>query len=144
MGAPGLGVNDGIALYDSTGVEVFYFSYAAGGFTRSNGLPSLGGHAGSSAGGLANEALVWDPNSGRGLPRYMAASNGQNGGVTAPGGVDVGSPGGSSGSGADPLILLLVAANPASFNEGTAGVASVGTVSRYGDTGEPDGSSRVV
>ncbi|HEY1081843.1 MAG TPA: lamin tail domain-containing protein, partial [Prosthecobacter sp.] len=135
VGAPGLGVNDGIALYDSTGIEVFFFSYAAGGFTRSNGLPSLGGHAGSSAGGLASEALVWDPNSGRGLPRYMAASNGRNGGVTAPGGVDVGSPGGSAGSGTDPSNLLLVVAAPASFNEAMTGVASVGTVSRYGDTG---------
>ncbi|MBB5040166.1 Ig-like domain-containing protein, partial [Prosthecobacter dejongeii] len=133
VGSPGLGVNDGVVLYDNTGAEVFYFSYAAGGFTRSNGLPSLGGHAGASAGGLATEALVWDPNSGRGLPRYMAASNGVNGSVGASTGTDVGSPGGSFGSGIDPATLLLLQVAPASFSEGAGAAAAVGTLQRYGN-----------
>lgn len=132
-GSPGLGQNDGVVFYDSTGAEVFYFSYAAGGFTRSNGLPSLGGHAGTSAGGLATQALTWDPNSGRGLPRYMAASTGQNGGVSAPGGTDVGSPGGAGGTGADPVNLLAIEVAPASFSEAAGAAAAVGTVRRYGD-----------
>ncbi len=133
VGAPGLGLNDGVVLYDSAGAEVFYFSYAAGGFTRSNGQPSLGGHAGASAGGLATEALVWDPNSGRGLPRYMAASSGVNGGVQASTGTDVGSPGGTGGTGVDPATLLLLKVAPAAFSEGAGAAAAVGTVERYGD-----------
>ncbi|WP_170266512.1 Ig-like domain-containing protein [Brevifollis gellanilyticus] len=132
-GSPGLGQNDGVALYDGAGAEVFYFSYASGGFTRSNGLPSLGGHAGTSAGGLATQALVWDPNSGRGLPRYMAASTGVSGGVNAPGGTDVGSPGGAGGTGADPATLLAIDVAPASFSEAGGPTAAVGTVRRYGD-----------
>lgn len=132
-GSPGLGQNDGVALYDSTGAEVFYFSYGAGDFTRSNGLPSLGGHAGSSAGGLATQALVWDPNSGRGLPRYKAADVGVAGGITAPGGTDVGSPGGAGGSGQDPATLLAVEVAPSTFSEAAGAAAATGTVHRYGN-----------
>ncbi len=35
-------------------------SYAVGGLTRSNGTPSIGGHAGLSAGGTAaTQSLIW-------------------------------------------------------------------------------------
>ncbi len=136
VGAPGLGQNDGVVLYDNTGAEVFYFNYAPGGFTRANGLPALGGHAGTSGGGHSTDALVWEPNSGLAWPRYMAAGDGINGGVTAPQGGDVGSPGGPGGGGADPAVLLALQVSPAVFSENAANPAAVGTVTRYGDVSD--------
>ncbi len=135
-GAPGLGQNDGIALYDEVGNEVFYFSYAPGGFSRADGLPALGGHAGASGGGRSSDALVWDPNSGVANPRYLAAGAGVNGGVTAAQGEDVGSPGASGGSGVDPSVLLVMAVTPAVFSESAANPAATGMVTRYGEVTE--------
>lgn len=74
VGAPGLGQNDGISFFDDAGNELFFFSYAAAGFTREDGSPSIGGHAGPSAGGSeASQALIWVPGSGTASPRYTAA-----------------------------------------------------------------------
>ena len=132
-GAPGLGENDGVALYDASGNEVFYFSYAAGGFTRAEGLPALGGHAGRSAGGLASDALVWEPASGLAQPRYHTARAGENGAATAVSGTDVGSPGSAGGDGVDPAILLQLTVTPAAFPENAGAAAALATLSRFGD-----------
>jgi hypothetical protein len=94
-GGPGLGMNDAVALYDAGDAEVLRFSYAAAGFTRSNGTPSLGGHAGPSA-GAPNEftSVVYDPNFDVASPRYTFAQVGQFGAFQATGtATDVGSPG---------------------------------------------------
>lgn len=133
VGAPGLGQNDGIALYDAAGVEVFYFSYGPGAFTRSNGQPSKGGHAGTSGGGAAHDALVWDPASGLAAPSYSAARAGVNGAVTSGTGGDVGSPGTTPGTGSDPSVLLTLNVSPATFSESAVNPAAVGTIKRYGD-----------
>jgi 2',3'-cyclic-nucleotide 2'-phosphodiesterase (5'-nucleotidase family) len=136
VGAPGLGQNDGVALYDAAGGEVFYFNYAPGGFTRGNGLPSLGGHAGTSGGGAATDALVWEPLSGLAAPRYSAASVGVNGAVTAATGADVGSPGVELSAAIDPPQLLVMKVSPAAFLESAANPAAVATLTRYGDLSE--------
>ena len=133
VGAPGLGQNDGVALYNGVGAEVFFFSWAPGGFTRGNGSASTGGHAGSAGGGRDFDALVWDPNSGIAYPRYTAAGDGVNGGFAASQGSDVGSPGGSGGAGVDPANLLLVEVAPGVFSENAGNAAAVGTVERLGN-----------
>lgn len=94
--APGLGQNDAIALFTDTGTEVLFFSYAASGFTRSNGTTSLGGHAGASGGGSATTALILDPTKGTasGNRRYTAAAAGTYGAFTSTANAaDIGSPG---------------------------------------------------
>lgn len=94
VGVPGLGGNDGVSLFDPAGNELFFFSYAAGGFTRADGSPSTGGHAGPSAGGPADTvAAIWVPSSGSTSPRYTAATGANHGSFTAAVGTDVGSPG---------------------------------------------------
>lgn len=50
VGAPGLGQDDGVSFFDNGGNEIFFFSYAAAGFTKADGNPSTGTHAGPSAG----------------------------------------------------------------------------------------------
>ena len=77
--SPGLGGNDGAKLFDSTGTAVITFSYAAGGFTKADNGPSLGGHAGASAGGTSSQAAVWIPASGSAAPRYTFADGATNG-----------------------------------------------------------------
>ena len=100
--APGLGANDGVSLFDASGTEVCFLSYAAsialnaGGFTRTSGTLGAGGHAGLSAGGsTATQALVLDPNYGTGAGRrYTAATDGVYGAFASSGSVsDIGSPG---------------------------------------------------
>ncbi|HYF36538.1 MAG TPA: lamin tail domain-containing protein, partial [Prosthecobacter sp.] len=93
--APGLGSGDGIGLFNSSGTEVFFFSYAANGFTRSNGSASTGGHAGLSSGGTAStQALVLDPTFGTASPRYTAATVGKFKAFASAGSAaDIGSPG---------------------------------------------------
>ncbi|HEY1170309.1 MAG TPA: lamin tail domain-containing protein [Verrucomicrobiae bacterium] len=95
VGAPGLGGNDGITLFDSGGNQLFFFSYAAAGFTKEDGNPSTGGHAGPSAGGSADSvALIWVPTSGTASPRYTFATGSNFGSFTAVApATDVGSPG---------------------------------------------------
>src|SRR5688572_5435507 len=63
VGGPGLGSGDSVRLYDSSDNLIFTFSYAANQFTRSDGTPSGGGHAGPSAtAGAANaQSAVIDP-----------------------------------------------------------------------------------
>jgi 2',3'-cyclic-nucleotide 2'-phosphodiesterase (5'-nucleotidase family) len=133
VGAPGLGQNDGVALYDAAGAEVFYFNYGPGGFTQASGLPSLGGHAGSSGGGTASDALLWQPSSGLAAPRYAAARVGVNGAITAVNGGDLGSPGTTPGNGIDPPVLLSLQVAPALFAETAVNPAAVGTLKRFGD-----------
>lgn len=90
VGAPGLGQNDGISFFDAQQNEIFFFSYAAGGFTKADGLPSSGTHAGPSAGGSADsQALVWAPESGTASPRYTFAPLNSQSAI----GTDLGSPG---------------------------------------------------
>ncbi len=99
VGSPGLGQGDGVALFDEGGNELFYFSYAAGGFTRADGSPSTGGHAGPSAGAsTATQSAVWVPSSGTATPRYTFATVNHLGCfAAATNAADVGSPGVTSG-----------------------------------------------
>lgn len=93
---PGLGQNDSIRLFTSAAATtpIRTLNYAAGGFIRSNGASSLGGHAGLSAGGtLSTQSLVLNPNFPTSAPRYAFATGGNFGSWQAPGGSAVGSPG---------------------------------------------------
>ena len=76
-GGPGLAMNDGITLYNAAGTELLFLSYAANGYTRTSGTPSVAGHAGVSAGGAATVSMVWDQASTT-SPRYSAASVGES------------------------------------------------------------------
>ena len=135
-GAPGLGMNDAITLYDAANTEVAYLSYAAGGFTRSNNSPSAGGHAGISAGGSSGaQSLIWDSASGTITPLYTSATGTALGTFTAPGGAtNIGSPGSSGFGAVAPSIVLSLSATPAAFSESAVNPASTGTVSRTGST----------
>jgi len=137
-GGPGLGQNDGIALFNAANVEQFFFNYTAGGFTKSDGSPSAGGHAGASAGGTATQSLVWDPAFGTVSPRYTAAAVGVNGGVASTiSASDIGSPGFSGFStGSGPSITLSLSVTPASFSESATNPAATGTVTRDAATAE--------
>ncbi len=74
-GGPGLGSNDAVFLFNTLNQPVTSLNYAAGGFTRSNGQASLGGHAGASAGGTATQSLILDPNfQPPSSPRYTFAT----------------------------------------------------------------------
>ena len=91
---PGLDQNDGVSFYDASDTEVFFFSYGMGGFTRSNGSPAHGGHAGISAGGATGQAMIWAPQSGTVAPTYTNATGSNLNTVSAPGSVtSKGSPG---------------------------------------------------
>ena len=93
---PGLGKNDAIRLFTSASATtpLLYLSYAAGGFTRSNGTLATGDHAGLSAGGTSGaQSLIMDPNFGPGAPRYTFATGGNFGSWQALGGTAIGSPG---------------------------------------------------
>lgn len=90
----GLGGDDGLSLFGPSGDEIFFFSYAAGGFELEGGSGSLGGQAGLSAGGSdAFQAAIWVPSSGFDAPRYTAATGENFGSFTAAVGTDLGSPG---------------------------------------------------
>ncbi len=136
-GGPGLGQGDGIALFDNTGTEIFFFSYAASGFTQSNGSGAAGGHAGASGGGTATAALVIDPTFGTTLAnrRYTAAVAGTFGAfVTTFSAAEIGSPGVTGLGTTAPAITLTVSVNPASFSESASNPAATGTVTRSGST----------
>ena len=93
---PGLGRNDAIRLFTSASATtpLLYLSYAAGGFTRSNGTTATGDHAGLSAGGSSGaQSLIMDPNFGPSAPQYTFATGGNFGSWQAPGGTAIGSPG---------------------------------------------------
>jgi hypothetical protein len=139
VGGPGFGMNDGIALFNASNVEQFFFSYAGGGFTRADGSLSGGGHAGISAGGSASKSLVWNPAFGASTPRYTFATGNTLGTFVAPGGAnDAGSPGYSGFStGGGPQVTLSLAATSLSFSESASNPASIGTVSRSTATAEP-------
>jgi hypothetical protein len=132
VGSPGLGTADQINLWDKDGNLVFNFSYAAGGFTRSDGTGSTGGHAGLSAGGPTNtRAAIWDPAFGIVTPRYTFAD-----GTTlrtfasAANAADIGSPGRSG----LPTFNLSLSITPDTFSESAANPAATGTVTRDGST----------
>lgn len=99
-GAPGLGKNDGVRLFEAGGNEVLFVSYAAGGFNRADGTASIGGHAGYSASPNGSvetveevHSMVWVPASGTTSPRYTVA-DGVNFGTRAIAGFnEIGSPG---------------------------------------------------
>jgi uncharacterized protein YjiK/2',3'-cyclic-nucleotide 2'-phosphodiesterase (5'-nucleotidase family) len=134
--APGLGSSDAVALFDSGGTERAYLSYAAGGFTKSDGGASAGGQAGTSAGGSATASVIWDPVHGTTARRYRAAVAGNTGAfASAENASDVGSPGVSgfvtSGGGS---VLLTIGATPSTFSESASNPASVGSVTRSGST----------
>ncbi|MFD0894464.1 lamin tail domain-containing protein [Luteolibacter ambystomatis] len=121
IGAPGLGKDDGISFFDPGQNELFFFSYAAAGFTKADGNPSVGGHAGASAGGSADsQALVWVPTSGTASPRYTFAtgSNYATFSAVSPA-TDLGSPG-SQG-----VVTENVAIADASITEGNSGTSTV-------------------
>lgn len=116
VGAPGLGQNDGVALFDNGGNELFFFSYGVGGFTKADGNPSTGTHSGPSAGAATEtQSAVWDPASGTTTPRYTFASVGSLGCfASAANAADVGSPGVTVGN---PTVSIA----SASINEGDSG-----------------------
>jgi 2',3'-cyclic-nucleotide 2'-phosphodiesterase (5'-nucleotidase family) len=95
VGGPELGQNDSVRLYDSGDNLILTLSYAAAGFTRSDGSAAVGGHAGVSAGGVAQQSAVLDPAFGTGAGmRYRAATAGVDGAYANPsGGSNIGSPG---------------------------------------------------
>lgn len=135
VGGPNFGGGDGVALFNPSNTELFFFSYAAGGFTRADGSPSTGGHAGLSAGGIATQAMIWDPTSGTASPRYTFATGSNFSTFAAPANVAVkGSPGYSGFGGAPPSTTLSLGASLSTFAENAANPASIGTVGRTGDT----------
>ena len=134
-GGPGLGQNDGVFLFDDKDALVTSFTYAAAGFTKSDGSPSNGGHAGLSAGGAsAAQSAIFDPTFGSASPRYTAADGVLYGTVLVGTGPEAGSPGESGLNVAPPAFELAVNISPASFSESAANPAAIGTVSRTGDT----------
>jgi hypothetical protein len=110
VGGPGLGGNDAVVLFDADGDFVTGFNYKTGNvtvtqgdtttvtlspFTKIDGNPSSGGHAGPAAGGGNNAvSAVWDPNSGTASPRYTFAAVGSLSAYAQTGsGSSIGSPG---------------------------------------------------
>lgn len=118
VGAPGLGQNDGISFFDSGGNELFFFNYAAGGFTKADGNASTGLHAGPSAGASTEtQSAVWVPSSGTATPRYTFAAVGYEGAfASAASALDIASPGISVGP---PTVSL----GNAAINEGNSGTS---------------------
>jgi len=100
VGAPGLGQNDGVSFFDEGGNMLFYFNYEAGTFTKADGSPSTGGHAGPSAGASTEtQSAIWVPSSGTTSPRYSFATVGHEGCfASATSALDIGSPGVSVGN----------------------------------------------
>jgi len=136
-GGPGFGGGDGdgVALFDASGTELFFFSYKLNGFTRPDGSGSAGGHAGISAGGATAQSVVWDPASGATSPRYTNATGSNLGTFSAPGGsTNKGSPGYSGFGATAPTVTLSVNATLSTFSEAATNPASVGTVTRTGAT----------
>ncbi len=133
-GTPGLGANDGITLYDAANVEVCYLSYAANGFTRSNGSLAAGGHAGLSAGGATAQALIWDSSFGTTTPRYTFADGTTKGTFAGTTTANKGSPGYSGFGAPAAAVLLSVVVTPSTFSESASNPAAAGTVTRTGAT----------
>ncbi len=135
-GGPGLGSGDAITLFNAANTEVLYLSYAANGFTRSNGSGSAGGHAGASAGGASTKvSMVLDPGFGTTSPRYAAAVVGTFGAFAhTTDATTIGSPGVSGLAVAPPAVTLSLGVTNSSFSESATNPASVGTVTRTGAT----------
>ncbi|WP_411846759.1 choice-of-anchor I family protein [Roseibacillus persicicus] len=134
-GAPGLGGGDAINLFDATEL-VLTFSYDAEGFTKSDGSPAEGGHAGLSAGGsLATQSLVLDPLFGTENPRYTFADGFLNGTVSPAGDNNAGSPGSAHLDYTGPDFELSLTVAPPAFSESSSDSVE-GTVTRTGDTTE--------
>ncbi len=135
VGGPGLGGNDGVALFNTSGTELFFVSYGANQFTRSDGSPSTGTNAGPSAGGVTAQSMIWDPSFGTVSPRYTFAIGTNIGSFAATANsTNKGSPGYSGFGVAPPTVILSLSATVSSFSESAANPASVGTVTRTGAT----------
>lgn len=121
VGAPGLGKNDGISFFDEGGNELFFFSYAAGGFVREGGSDSLGEHAGPSGGGVSDwDSLIWVPSSGTESPRYVAATGSNYASFQAASpATDFGSPGNRG------VVVPTVSFSSASVVEGDSGTTAL-------------------
>ncbi|MDP0490273.1 MAG: choice-of-anchor I family protein, partial [Verrucomicrobiota bacterium JB023] len=133
---PGFGSGDTVYLFDASDNVVASLSYAAGGFTKSDGSDSNGGHAGPSAGGSDNaQSAVLDPAFGTDTPRYTFA-DGILLATTNPGGSETGSPGTSALNVSGPSFALTLSFSPETFSENAGTSASTGTVTRDGDTTE--------
>ncbi|MGV3663506.1 MAG: lamin tail domain-containing protein, partial [Prosthecobacter sp.] len=128
--APGLGQGDGVSFFDAGGNEIFFLSYAAAGFTKADGSPSTGGHAGPSAGGSADsQALVWVPSSGTSSPRYTFATGSSLGTFSAVSpATDLGSPGNQG------VVVPTVSIADASVNEGNSGTSTLALTVTRSDT----------
>ena len=121
VGAPGLGKGDGVSFFDNGGNELFFFSYAGGGFLREDGNPSTAAseHTGVAGGGATeSQALVWVPSSGTDAPRYTAATGTNHGSFQSASGADFGSPGITIG-------MPSVSIANASVIEGNSGTATL-------------------
>jgi uncharacterized protein YjiK len=119
-GAPGLGQDDGVSFFDEGGNEIFFFSYAAAGFTKADGNPSTGTHSGPSAGASTEtQSAVWVPSSGTTTPRYTFATvNNLGCFASAANAADIGSPGVTVGN---PTVGIASAA----VVEGNSGTATL-------------------
>ncbi|WPJ97916.1 lamin tail domain-containing protein [Coraliomargarita algicola] len=133
LGAPGLGKGDGVSFFDDAGNEIFFFSYAGGGFELEDGseMSLASEHAGVAGGGDATVALVWVPSSGTESPRYTAATGSNFGTFTAVAPAsEIGSPGNQG------VIIPSISIGDASIAEGDAGtvVLSMPVVRNVSDT----------
>jgi len=124
LGGPGLGSGDAVYFYTPAKSLVAALDYAADGFTRSNGQPSLGGHTGASAGGLRNQSLILDPNFGTASPRYTFATGANFGSYAANSPfTGVGSPG-SVGEAGTNSLPVFTSANQVYWRAGESLVGS--------------------
>lgn len=118
VAGPGFGNNDGVGLFNSSGTEIFFFSYASGQFTQSSGTTSAGGHAGISAGGSTGKSLIIDPTFGLTNRRYTFATAGALGAFASTvSSSNVGSPGVSG--------FPTVSISDASLAEGNSGTTTL-------------------
>ncbi|WP_170267079.1 lamin tail domain-containing protein [Brevifollis gellanilyticus] len=128
-GAPGLGQDDGVSFFDEGGNEIFFFNYAAGGFTKADGSASTGTHSGPSAGAATEtQSAVWVPSSGTTTPRYTFATvNNLGCFASAANAADIGSPGVTSGN---PMVSI----GDASILEGNSGTSTLALTVTRSDT----------
>ncbi|MCW1924280.1 lamin tail domain-containing protein [Luteolibacter arcticus] len=126
--APGLGKNDGVKLFESSGNQVFFVSYAAGGFDRADGTDSKGEHAGYSASpdGAVEaveelRSMIWVPTSGIVSPRYTVADGTSFGSRAIAGFGDVGSPGVTNAVAGTGFVSIA----SASISEGNTGTSTL-------------------
>lgn len=126
LDSPGLGKNDGVALFNPQGEEHFFFTYEADGFMLSDGSAAVGGHAGESAGSTATVAVVLDPAYGTESPRYKAAVVGEAGAFASTlSTAEIGSPGVIDAVVSDDSLVSVTTEGVDEGDEGTVSLAFI-------------------